>query len=51
LCEVLDIERLTDSLDIEDNEATEEPLSGRINRLQRDETKQTLGLTREWEGE
>jgi hypothetical protein len=51
LCEVSDIEKLTDPGDIEGNEGIEEDSSGRIDRLQRDVTKQTLGPRREWEGE
>jgi hypothetical protein len=39
LCEVSDIERLTNPGDIEGNEGTEQDSSGRIDRLQR-ETRQ-----------
>jgi hypothetical protein len=42
---------MVDTRDIEGDEGTEEDSSGRIDRLQRDETKQTLGPRREWEGE
>jgi hypothetical protein len=50
-CAISDIERLTNPGDIKGNEGTKEDSSGRTDRLQRDETKQTLGPRREWKGE
>jgi hypothetical protein len=46
--EVSDIERLPGTGDIEGDEGTEEDSSEMIDRLQRDETKQSLRSMREW---